>query len=174
MKASELHKLFVYDPNTGVVFWARRTADQFPSGRKYSAERRAKSWNARHAGKPVGTDNGAGYLTTNISRKSYKVSRIAFALHNGRWPAGFIDHIDGDRKNNRADNIREATPEMNSRNRDVHRDAIPGVVWYKPSRKWRAQIWAKQKNHCLGYFDCWAEALLARKSGERNIWGGVR
>lgn len=166
-----LRRLMDYDPKTGVMRWRARTAQDFTDGKSHDADRKARIWNGQHAGKTIGCDNGEGYLSTNIDRKTYKVHHLAFAFANGRWPANQVDHIDGNRSNNSADNLRDVSASENARNTKRHRSGKAGIVWYKPLSKWRSQIWHNGKNVCLGYFDCWADALAARRAGEASVWG---
>ena len=57
-----------------------------------------------------------GYLILKIKGRQYKAHRVAFALHNGRWPAGVIDHINGNRSDNRIENLREVSQAQNVAN----------------------------------------------------------
>jgi len=85
--------------------------------------------------------------------------------------SGYVDHINGDKSDNRALNLRPTNHAENARNRWYHRSNQAGVVWYKPSRKWRSQIWAEGKNKCLGYFSCVDDAIKARVAAEATYWG---
>lgn len=66
------------------------------------------------------------------------------------------DHVDGDGLNNQGHNLRVATNFQNGQNRrwQPHSSPYKGVVNYKGTGKWAAQIrisgWLKP----LGYFDC--------------------
>lgn len=67
-----------------------------------------------------------------------------------------VDHINGHGLDNRRENLRLATAAQNQRNRGKqvnNTSGYKGVTWYKPSRKWRAQIMVKKKSISLGYFD---------------------
>ena len=46
-----------------------------------------------------------------------KIHRVKFALAHG-WLPTHVDHVDGDRQNNRLDNLRAATAQQNARNTD--------------------------------------------------------
>jgi hypothetical protein len=126
-----------YDPVTGVLRWLPRPGEH--------------AWNARCAGRSVGSADGSGYLQTGWHGRRTRVHRLAFALHHGRWPVGEIDHINGNRADNRAANLREATRSQNMANTPVRRDSRSGV---KGVRRHRAGRWvASIGGSHLGVFD---------------------
>lgn len=148
-----LRSLIAYDPETGDLTWLSRGVK-----------------NSKRAGKRAGCLDAHGYCCVLVMGRSFKAHRIAFALHYGRWPASQIDHIDGDRANNRIANLREATNRENMQNqirRPSNKSGYVGVDWHARDRKWRAQIRLNGKNHHLGLFDCPREAhaaYLAKKA----------
>ena len=57
-----------------------------------------------------GNDNGHGYRTVAVARRTAYVHRIVFETLVGEIPDGYeIDHIDNSRDNNRLDNLRLTT-----------------------------------------------------------------
>lgn len=58
-----------------------------------------------------------GYYRGQVMGKNYAAHRVVFFLYHGRWPDGEIDHINGDRLDNRPLNLREADRSLNSANR---------------------------------------------------------
>jgi len=58
-----------------------------------------------------------GYFVTFAAGKQLKVHRVVWAIKHGCWPNGNIDHIDGNKQNNRIDNLRIANYCENARNR---------------------------------------------------------
>jgi hypothetical protein len=53
--------------------------------------------------------------------KTYSLSRQIYVYHYGTIPFGmYIDHIDGDRNNNRIENLRLAHPDQNQWNRKIN------------------------------------------------------
>jgi hypothetical protein len=68
-----------------------------------------------------------------------------------------IDHINGDRADNRIVNLREATRQQNQHNRTKAK----GYSWKKNRNKWHSQIRLNNKNINLGYFDKELEAKQA-------------
>jgi len=94
---AELRERFAYSPETGVLTYK---AHQHPA------------W----IGRPVSVDYRRGYARTRIRRKWVLIHRIAWMIQTGDCPA-MIDHINGDRADNRWANLRETTPELNQQNR---------------------------------------------------------
>ena len=76
-----------------------------------------------------------------------------------------VDHINGNKLDNRRSNLRLATPLENNRNQKkiVKRcsSKYKGVVYHSRDLKWQAQIRIEGKRLFLGYFKCEEEAALA-------------
>ena len=86
----------------------------------------------------------------------------------------YVDHIDGDRLNNRRDNLRLATHAENMRNMKRPRtntSGFKGVYWSRQHSKWRARIMHNGKQHCLGLFDCPQEAHAAYCKAAEELHG---
>ena len=70
----------------------------------------------------VGT-NKEGYQKLNHLKKYYCVHRLIYTLHHD-IPKFYIDHIDGNTRNNRIENLRDVTLSVNQhnqhRNRHIH------------------------------------------------------
>lgn len=159
-----LRQLLSYDPETGKLFWKRRDERWFV-GTSKSPKVLAKWWNGRFAEKEAFTPvNSAGYHTGTVLLKMLQAHRIAWAIHYGEWPEGFLDHINGIRTDNRIENLRPATPAENATNRGPQKNSvtgIKGVGWCKKSRKWRARVVYQRKQHVVGYFDDISDAAAA-------------
>jgi len=171
LPVEKIIKLVDYDPNFGSLTWLPRTEGDFKNG-KYTAARKAAMWNARYAGTKVGNaDLLSGYEQTRILGVNYKCHQLAWIVFYKEIPSKDIDHINGDRSDNRISNLRLASKSLNARNTQRHRDGLAGVVWDKSSQKWRAQIWCKGKNICLGFSGCQTGAHVIRRLGESKHWG---
>nr|WP_175479900.1 HNH endonuclease signature motif containing protein [Paracoccus homiensis] len=97
--------------------------------------------------------------------------RVAWAVIHGRWPNGEIDHINGDRSDNRLANLREVTKRENHRNMAIRSDntsGVTGVYWAREKGKWAAYIKA-DKMVALGRYDTFAEAVAARRAAEKVL-----
>jgi hypothetical protein len=136
-----------YEPDTGKFFWL------------VARPRKTR------AGDPAGHLNKKGYIEIRYDHTTYQAHRIAWYLHTGQDPHPLgLDHINGDRDDNRISNLRLATPAQNAKNmrkRENTTSVYKGVHWYARKSKWRAQIKAEGRNIHLGYYDNELEAHLA-------------
>lgn len=67
-----------------------------------------------------------GYSCTKINKKNYPIHRLIFFWHHGYLPE-CIDHIDGDRFNNRIENLRMCSRAANAWNTKLRKDNKTGV-----------------------------------------------
>jgi hypothetical protein len=110
----------------------------------------------------AGGFNSIGYRTISFNKKRYLVHRFIYILHYGCIDGLFIDHIDGNTKNNKIENLRAVTHQENHFN---HTRA-KGYSYNKKLGKYSAQIHKDGiKNH-LGYFDTPDEAKNAYKKAK--------
>lgn len=131
-------------------------------------------------GKLAGSVSSAGYLIVKLNRKAYRAHRLAWFLVHGEWPQGEIDHIDGDRLNNRLQNLRVVDRSGNSQNRrgaqsNNHSCGLLGVSWNKQHEKWQARLMANKVRHHVGYFSDPNEAHAAYMAAKSRLHiGGCR
>lgn len=95
------------------------------------------------------------YLRLNVDGKIYYLHRVIFLYHHGYMPE-LIDHIDGDRYNNKIDNLREATQQQNCLNKKHHVNSsskCKNVYWHKLMNKWTVRMTVAGIRKCIGYFD---------------------
>ena len=120
----------------------------------------------------LGTKN---YYLIRIDRKNYRLHRLIWIYHNGDIPDGMIvDHVDGNRTNNRIENLRLATYSENNYNRKTasnNTSGVKGVYWNKESKKWRAKIVVDHKTIHIGMFHTIEEAETAITAARNNIHG---
>lgn len=116
-----------------------------------------------------------GYIQINLLDGSQrKAHRLAWLYMTGEFPNGILDHIDGDRTNNKWDNLREVTysqNSMNSRFRKNNTSGYKGVSFDKKYQKYEAYIWKQNKKTNLGYFDSPEDAHAAYAKASEIIHG---
>lgn len=103
----------------------------------------------------AGTTTKDGRSRICIDYKIYLLHRVIFAMHHGYMPK-FVDHIDGNTKNNRIENLRKATFNQNVQNSKIrinNKSGIKGISWDKNRKKWDATIHKDNKKYFLGRFD---------------------
>jgi len=114
-----------------------------------------KSTNSRIVvGKKAGCITNHGYLTIKINKKPYLAHKIVYAIHYGYIPK-LIDHIDGNKLNNKIENLREATIFENQRNRKIqlnNSSGVKNVYWHNKEKSWRVQLRFNNKLNYIGSF----------------------
>lgn len=156
-----------YDPNTGVLTWATRDVSHFDC---LGAEKVCAVYNRDFAGKVAGTICGRdGYRTVFISGRNYFAHRIIWLIVHGKWPDHQIDHINGDKLDNRLENLRDVTNQINSWNVDHSR--FSGAYWEKTRKRWRAEITNNGKTILIGRFKEKEAAMLAYQRAVNDIRG---
>lgn len=162
-----LHVLFVYNSETGELFWRKRPVSMFKSLRDCNA------WNTRFAGKMSFSINTYGYLVGPVMGKRISAHRIAYAIHYGAWPVAEIDHINGIRNDNRIVNLRAVDRRENMKNTKQslrNTSGVTGVHWNATSKRWNARINTATKKHkFLGSFIEFNDAVRARKDAEKHF-----
>jgi len=131
----QVANLFTYQNNE--LYW------------KVSPSRRAS------IGTLAGTINSDGYRQIAYKGKIYRSHRLIFLLHYGYSPKE-VDHIDGDRCNNKITNLRGCTSSQNSQNMKLSKrntSGVKGVYWHNQSRQWLARVMVRGITHSLGLFD---------------------
>jgi hypothetical protein len=163
----------IYNPETGKFTYKVATADMFGDGKRHmTAEARAKVWNTKNAEREAGSVDGQGYVVMCVGSKIYKAHRLAFLLMTGEMPKGQVDHINGDRADNRWENLRDVPKLLNALNQKRHstnKSGVTGVRFAAHTNKWMAYIGHDNRMHHLGVFDTLEEAAEARWEAEEQL-----
>jgi len=151
----ELKQVMSYDPSSGVFTW---TAPKSP---------RLKP------GAIAGHQEPTGYIGMVIDYRHYRGHRLAWLYVYGSMPCGEIDHIDGDKSNNRIANLRVVTSKQNKENTRLvaaNTSGHRGVYWDKSRNKWMARVQHHRKWVFLGRFDSLVEAGNAAKEARCSLF----
>lgn len=157
LTAEGLRNVFSVDPATGFLYW------------KANAGQRGR------IGERAGTTKLSGtvrYFTVSVSGKSYYTHKVVWAITHGYWPKMELDHIDGNRENNRAQNLREVTHADNVKNarpRKDNKSGVRGVCWNEVKKRWIVQIGKDSGIHQVGGYRDFFEACCSRKSAEIEL-----
>ncbi len=114
--------------------------------------------------------NNRGYYWVNIRGLYFLVHRLAWFCMSGEHPDGEIDHINGDRKDNRWENLRLVTAFENSRNQGERKDNTSGCRGVtKNGVGWAVRISQNGVRYHLGTYRDKAEAIAVRKQAEKDL-----
>jgi hypothetical protein len=156
--------------DTGSLWWKYRDESYFTTDCARGRSWACSAWNARHAGQPAFQSVSKQYLRGRIFGTTYQKHRVLWKIaHDDEPPT--IDHINGDRQDNRICNLRAATVAQNSRNyakRVSGTSRYRGVSWVVRDRIWSASINAHGKRISLGNFKDELEAAHAYDAGARK------
>jgi hypothetical protein len=145
----------IYYPETGLFRW------------------RQGGWGPRKEGEIAGTqDAKSRYVKISVEGRLYFAHRLAFLYMLGRCPR-YIDHVNGDGRDNRWCNLRPATHSQNCANGKL-RKSISGVrgVRFRPDfDKWVAQIRIGNRMEYLGSFATKQEAVDAFRVARLKEFG---
>lgn len=151
-----LRSLLKYNPKTGKLSWKKRGV---------------KGFDAQFAGKQTFLTTSNGYKIGSVMGHTFMASRVAWAIATGEMPKGEIDHINGDRADNRLRNLRDVTCTENRHNKAANKNnksGVGGVAWITQSLKWRAYITVDKKNIILGHFSKKGDAVKARLDAQKQ------
>jgi hypothetical protein len=141
--AEQVRQALSYDPETGVFTWLRTVKDRKTRGGHHYS----------HPAKP----NEKGYIRISIEGKRYMAHRLAWLYVHGEWPKDDIDHINGNRSDNRIANLRDIPHKQNSQNRRrANVTSKTGLLGINPGwggKKWVATIKVDGRTVSLGTYE---------------------
>lgn len=169
MKLEDFIKYVNYNPLTG-EFTRIKILNDHP----------AHMW---RLGEVIGNSTSNGYIEISVGEDKYSAHKLAWYIVYGEYPTESIDHVNGDKQDNRIENLRLSSALENMRNRGKNKNNTTGAngVYLTSSGRYRARIKINGKLIGLGTFDSVESAEKARKEaneyyqfdenhGERDSW----
>lgn len=149
LTAELARSLWEYDSETGTLTWKTKTCRKVCVGE-------------------VAGSVSLGYLCVKHKGIRYRAHRLAWLITTGEWPVNEIDHINGDRSDNRMVNLREASRQENNLNRKCHREGkLRYATWIKLEGKWQAR--APRINGKREYLGLYSTMEAANAAAEQWI-----
>lgn len=151
----ELMAILDYNPDTGIFRWKIHRNVNAIKGREAGSVRRD------------------GYIQVCVNYKKLLAHRLAWFMTYNIWPKYQIDHVNGNRSDNRLCNLREATPSQNSQNvivKHCSSTQLLGVSFDRRRNKYRVRMWHEGKRLWLGYYSTAEEAYEARLAAQNELW----
>ena len=163
-EAEVLRRRLRYDAETGALLWRERPLSDFVAKGRRSQEHIWRMWNTKFAESPAGARRKDGYATVWWDGVALKVHRIVWKVHFGEDPM-MIDHINGDKSDNRISNLRSVEHGVNMRNKSLYasnKSGFPGVEFHGRDNVWVAKIGSHRKQVHLGSFPTKEEAIACK------------
>lgn len=145
LTAQRLREVLDYDPATGVFTWTAW-----------------RNYGKAQAGVVAGSTMPVGYVQIRVDYRRYYAHRLAWFYVHGGWPE-VIDHINGNRADNRIANLRSVSQQVNMQNIRVTRNKLgfPGVTLHHQSGLYNAAIKVNKVKKSLGYYQTPEQAHAA-------------
>lgn len=147
LNQNDLIGLFNYNDTTGLLTYRNDTKN-------------------KSSGDIAGKKNSDGYLQVKIGKRNYKIHRLVWLYVHGVWPVDLIDHINGNRTDNRICNLREATNSqnlMNSKVQSRNKTGEKGVTWRERDKRYVVACKVGGKQNYVGSFKSFDEAVRASR-----------
>lgn len=113
--------------------------------------------NGRRAGAVATRKAAKGYRGVTVNGVPVLCHRLAWFVLHGEWPAADVDHRNGNRADNRPDNLRVGTRGFNMQNiKRAHADSasqVLGAYFDARRNRWYSAIAKNGRSKFLGYFD---------------------
>jgi hypothetical protein len=143
---------FLFDYKDGELYWKFSLSSKSPKGNI------------------AGSIKHDGYRRIGLDKKVYLAHRLIYMMFYGYMPE-IVDHIDGNKLNNKIDNLRGATKSQNCQNQKIpigNTSGYKNVRWSKTKQRWCVNLRALNKDIHIGYFkDIELADLVAQEARDK-------
>jgi hypothetical protein len=155
LSCERLKELLTYAPDSGLFHW------RFTRGPVV-------------AGAVAGTIDKSGYVQIRIDGRFFRAHRLAWLYIHDSWPSLHIDHIDGDKSNNKIANLRNVCHQINQQNQSrAHKKSATGLMGVsRNGNRWMARIKLNGKTTYISNHETPEEAHEAYKASKRVLHPG--
>jgi hypothetical protein len=164
--AKRARELFIYEPDTGALRWRVDRVSKLRSGNNITRVR---------AGDIAGTTQSQGYRSVYMDNRQHLAHRVIWLIVHGEWPPHQIDHINGDRLDNRLCNLRAVRQHENMLNRGAQSNSktgVKGVSWDKREQRFVVRLKVAGKYRSFGQYRTLEEAVSACARVTAEYHGG--
>jgi hypothetical protein len=154
---AEIDQVLSYCPKSGIFKWKKHLGGRSPK-----------------CGEFAGTGHNAGYIQIGYKQKIYLAHRLAWLLTHQDRPFKRLDHINGNKKDNRICNLRECTHSQNLLNRSKqinNKTGYKNIFLEGRSKKYMVKINKNKKVYYVGKFAKLENAIKARDRAHKKICG---
>lgn len=142
----ELNRIFIYDKETGRLYNKIHRSSKALIGRESGCLHRT------------------GYIRVCVNKTLYFAHNLIWIMNYGYLPNGMIDHKNGNKLDNKIENLREANDFENQYNRPAPKDnrsGYKGVSFCRQTGNWQSAIGYNGKRKHLGRYKTKEEAYEA-------------
>ena len=157
---ARLKEVLKYSAETGLFTWVRPTSFRVIKGAT------------------AGTIAAIGYRYIGVDGVICLAHRMAFVFMTGEWPVNYVDHINGDRLDNRWANLRDVSQAVNCQNRrNPTKSSLTKIIGVhgksvNSTKPFTSAIHINRKKIHLGCFDTQQEASAAYVAAKRQLHPG--
>ncbi len=115
-----------------------------------------------------------GYIRITVGNVRYLAHRMAWLYVTGKLPVDQLDHINGNRQDNRFVNFREVTDQQNKFNKlkiCTNTSGVKNVHWCKKTKTWNVTMMRSKKSMYFGSFSTIEEAKVVAEAVRERLYG---
>lgn len=131
---------------------------------------RRKKHCSQRAGTIAGSQKRSGYRDVRFVGRVWKEHRLVFLWHFG-WLPDVVDHVDGNKSNNRIENLRACSKSQNGMNRHSHSSATGRRNVYKKKSGFQVAVGVAGKRLYIGTYASIEAADAAAHEARRQHFG---